>query len=162
MANKIYPIVAADHDFESVEVEVTISNEQYKAFYCHKTGQWFVAFGGETFGSIAVDSQQIESWRYLPSEKSGVDRIAAERKEQQEKHGFSIEFDVDFNKKEILSIAAKSILYEGIYARLNACPANWNKEKWDKMSHKSYEERLVLAGAWIAAELDRINVLNQM
>ncbi len=69
MANKIYPIIAADHDFESVEVEVTISNEQYKAFYCHKTGQWFVAFGGETFGSIAVDSQQIESWRYLPSEK---------------------------------------------------------------------------------------------
>jgi len=162
MENKIYPIIAADHDFESVVVEVTISNERYKAFYCHKTGQWFVAFGGETFGSIAVDSQQIESWRYLPAEKSGVDRIAAERTEQQEKHGFSIEFDVSINKNEMLSMAAQGILHRGVYNRLAACPANWNKERWNKMCYKSYEERLVLAGAWIAAELDRIHVLNQI
>jgi len=159
---KIKPIIAADHDYESIQVEVTIGNKPYKAFYCQKTGQWFVEFGGENFGSMAVDSLKIQSWRYLPAEKSGVDKIAEERSEQQEKHGFSIEFDVDFNKNESLTIAAQGILYRGIYNRLAACPPKWDKERWDKMCHKSYAERLVLAGAWIAAEIDRVNVLHSI
>jgi len=36
-------------------------------------------------------------------------------------------------------------------------PEGWNEERWNKMLNKSDERRLVIAGALIAAEIDRLN-----
>ncbi len=36
-------------------------------------------------------------------------------------------------------------------------PEGWNKELHNKMMNKPYKDRLIIAGALIAAEIDRIN-----
>lgn len=37
-------------------------------------------------------------------------------------------------------------------------PFGWDKELFEKMINKDYRSRLIIAGALIAAELDRINM----
>ena len=37
-----------------------------------------------------------------------------------------------------------------------APPIEWDWKVWDYMINKSYKERLIIAGALIAAEIDRI------
>ena len=36
-------------------------------------------------------------------------------------------------------------------------PNGWDQEIWEKMIRKPHQERLIIAGALIAAELDRLN-----
>lgn len=83
--------------------------------------------------------------------KSGIELIAIERQEQIEKHGFDKEHDANeayFN----LSNAAVFILTqdEKYY------PSEWDEQFKAKFLEKSYKERLVIAGALLAAELDKI------
>lgn len=89
--------------------------------------------------------------------KHGIDLIAEERAEQIEKHGFSITGDQANNPDKQLSMAASLLLIptgaEGIPE-----PPGWNSEKWQKMLAKPYPERVKIAGAFCAAELDRINL----
>ena len=42
-----------------------------------------------------------------------------------------------------------------------ACPEGWDKYRWRYMIQKPYKERLIIAGALIAAEIDRIQRLNK-
>lgn len=91
----------------------------------------------------------------------GIELIAKERKEQIEKHNRRLESDVIHNDKEQLRQAAMSLLVPEISKRILLCPGNWNKNQWFKMCSKSYEERLIISGALIAAEIDRINIINK-
>lgn len=89
--------------------------------------------------------------------KTGIELIAIERQEQIEKHGRTVESDVAINPNGELIDAATGIIEDGFEFRsVHKRPCNWNEEIWTKMCGKSYKERLIIAGAFIAAELDRI------
>ena len=92
--------------------------------------------------------------------KTGIELIAKERQEQIKKHGRTISYDVKHNNHYQLSGAA------GLLTHLDpedygddtdaCCPVEWDERLWEKMMSKDYEERLIIAGAFIAAEIDRL------
>lgn len=89
---------------------------------------------------------------------TGIELIAAERQEQIEKHGRTIEKDVQQNDNEQLSHGALLLLSvdyeEGIDSE--SYPDGWDHEICANMIRKPYKERLIIAGALIAAEIDRL------
>lgn len=82
--------------------------------------------------------------------------IAQERKEQIEKHRRSIENDAQFNTSFQLIDGAKKLLFSGSRHGTTE-PPGWDIQIWMKMVTKPYKERLIIAGALIAAEIDRLN-----
>jgi len=88
--------------------------------------------------------------------KSGVELIAIERQEQIEKHDRTIESDVLENLDYQLADAARLIMWPRIVYEK---PRGWNQRIWQKMVEKAYKERLIIAGALIAAEIDRLQFL---
>jgi hypothetical protein len=81
--------------------------------------------------------------------KTGVELIANERREQIEKH--SLEWDKFYNDQGQL-IDAVDILIGGN----GPTPVGWDVDSFRKMIGKPYKDRLIIAGALIAAEIDRI------
>ena len=84
---------------------------------------------------------------------SGIELIAIERQEQIEKHGFTTDIDVVTNDDYELRVAAMRMIgdrndYEP--------PVGWNKKIWAKMMAKEKKGKLIIAGALIAAEIDRL------
>lgn len=88
--------------------------------------------------------------------KTGVELIAIEREEQIEKHGRTVDKDVKFNNEFQLKNGAIELLSSDFIR-----PGGWNKTTWDKMCTKPYKERLIIAGALLAAEIDRIQRIEQ-
>lgn len=90
---------------------------------------------------------------------TGVQLIAQERQEQIEKHGRTLEHDGCVNGSGELATAAEMLLAveheEGIDPE--SYPDGWDKDVCSYMISKPYKERLIIAGALIAAEIDRIN-----
>lgn len=92
--------------------------------------------------------------------KSGIELIAIERQEQIEKHGFSLEKDKDYYLADELEGAAKFALTldDTFY------PKSWGDwwrarmvAKGASLLPKDFKiERLKIAGALIAAEIDRL------
>lgn len=90
--------------------------------------------------------------------KTGIELIAQERQEQIDKHGRTLSQDKEYNKDSQLQDAARGLIEEPRRARYrNIPPIGWDLSIWQKMWDKSYKERLIIAGALIAAEIDRIN-----
>ena len=93
---------------------------------------------------------------------TGIELIAKERKEQLEKHGISVKNDAQFNSMMQfnglgpLPIAAIGLIDDSF----QHVPMHWDKKRLDKMRKKQYKERLIIAGAFIAAELDRIQFID--
>lgn len=83
---------------------------------------------------------------------TGLELIAKERKEQIEKHGYTVDNDVQNNNNRQLLNAAGALM-TGSMLR----PTSWEQESWQHMMLKSKKERLIIAGALIAAEIDRLN-----
>jgi hypothetical protein len=91
--------------------------------------------------------------------RSGIELIAQERQEQIEKHGRTVELDVANNRGRQLSEAAAVLateLFQNNRRRLAMMPDNWDEELSFKMCRKGRVERLAIAGALIAAEIDRL------
>lgn len=90
--------------------------------------------------------------------KTGIDLIAEERAEQIVKHNRSILDDVKYNTKGQLSVAAGILAQKNIpdQVKETLIPKGWDSPIWNKMINKPYEQRLIIAGALIAAELDRL------
>jgi hypothetical protein len=91
--------------------------------------------------------------------KTGIELITIERQEQIEKHLRSIEDDSKYNSNGQLVEVVNPLIYSDSFMDIEKevlCPSNWNLEKWLHVMNKSYKERLVIAGALIAAEIDRI------
>jgi len=86
--------------------------------------------------------------------KTGIELIADERKEQIEKHGRTIEHDVRENADKQLRDAATALINKDYHA----LPNSWKFALCSKMMDKLYYERLIIAGALIAAEIDRLQV----
>lgn len=92
--------------------------------------------------------------------KTGVELISDERQEQIQKHGFAVVKDAEFYQQgELLEGAKYALTLEREYY-----PASWDFWFHDKLIAKEarmseqefWIERLKIAGALIAAELDRI------
>lgn len=89
--------------------------------------------------------------------------ILRERWEQIHIHNRTVEKDIKCNKICQLSQGASMLALDYPIGCLETedvieyhCPANWDKSIWEKMAIKNHEKRLVLAGALIIAELDRL------
>lgn len=93
--------------------------------------------------------------------KTGIELIADERGEHFTKHGRTIEGDYYDNDSEELRMAAAALIgnemKDGIY--LGKFPTVWDQEICRHMAEKSYKERLIIAGALIAAEIDRLQYI---
>ena len=87
--------------------------------------------------------------------ETGIKLIALEREEQIEKHGRTVRDDVKFNNKGQLKDAAFRLLFS--LCRHLDPPEGWNVKVWNKMKRKTVKEKLIIAGALIAAEIDRLN-----
>lgn len=93
--------------------------------------------------------------------KTGVELIAEEREKQIKKHGYNVSHDYDYKDKELL-YAALAYLKQSIFG--NALQTEsyafedwpWDMKYWH---NDGYIENLKKAGALIAAELDRVNVV---
>ena len=86
----------------------------------------------------------------------GAEKIYLERLEQIEKHGISIERDLTFN--DFRQLREGAIMLLGGYPNQDEdryLPFNWDRKQWNKMMSKPYRDRLIIAGALIAAEYDR-------
>jgi len=94
--------------------------------------------------------------------KTGIQLIEMERAEQILKHGYDPNFvheNPQYYSDGQLAVAAEMLIAseheEGIDR--NSYPENWPDEDCIKMLNKPYVERLAVAGALIAAEIDRLN-----
>ena len=95
---------------------------------------------------------------------TGIELITKERKEQIEKHGRTIESDIKLNKAYQLTEAAAVLSTEMARSskkRFAMMPDDWDDEISLKMCKKGRKERLIIAGALIAAELDKIIALEE-
>ena len=96
--------------------------------------------------------------------KTGIELIAIERQEQIEKHGYTIERDVDSydfeNNDGLYELPVMAIA--AIEGNDGHAPAGWDLVLVQKICDKEYKDRLIIAGALIAAEIDRIQALENI
>jgi hypothetical protein len=83
--------------------------------------------------------------------KTGIELIAEERQEQIEKHGYNIEEDQHYEYDALLE-AAKKLLNNDPEP-----PYAWSYKIWEHMINKPENERVIRAGAFLAAHLDWLN-----
>lgn len=94
--------------------------------------------------------------------KSGLDLIKEEREKQITKHGFTGEHHANhpewYNENQLIYAAATLSMKE-----INSClvPKNWDANWFINLIKRPYKERLFIAGALIASELDRLNQLDK-
>ncbi len=84
--------------------------------------------------------------------KTGAELIAIERDEQIKKHGFTKQHDADTHDNGNIVDAVKCIL-ENKSAK--DFPLGWENFA-GKITKKKYKEKLIIAGALLAAEVDRL------
>lgn len=104
---------------------------------------------------------------------TGIELIAQERKEQIEKHGYTEELTKNnpkwYRDHQLARVAGLLTHPEGLEELTKMHPMemaidmhlieHWNEDKLRYMAGKSYKDRLIIAGALIAAEIDRINAM---
>ncbi len=82
--------------------------------------------------------------------KTGIELITKEREEQIKKHGYTQEHDDQHKDGALINAAIFAITLRG----------EWRQKGWEifeaKMLEKSYDKRIIVAGALIAAEIDRL------
>jgi len=105
--------------------------------------------------------EQFQSAMPVDTLTSGVSLIAMERVEQIHKHHRTVRYDKGFNHEGQLSYAAALLIAPNPFAFARegnnyCCPSGWDRTLWLKMLGKSYRDRLIIAGALLAAEIDRI------
>lgn len=104
-----------------------------------------------------IDWENDPFFQLCPSDKlksmTGIEKIAQERLEQKTKHRHSIKSDWQQYPDYQLAILAEALLSNNWDMALDEFP----RDLISKLSAKSYEKRLVIAGALIAAEIDRLN-----
>lgn len=98
--------------------------------------------------------------------KKGIELIAEERQNQISK-GYTTEIDIRVNNdKQLLDAAVLLMSYTEHLNYLDynfheCVPDGWNLDIWVRLCRKPYLERITIAGALIAAEIDRINSRNK-
>ena len=98
----------------------------------------------------------------LPTYKNtiGLQLIVDERLKQIDKHGFTAEHHFNnpqFYDKGQLIYASR--LLSMLQIHLPMTPANWDQQWFNNLTERSHKQRLIIAGALIAAELDRLDFI---
>lgn len=88
--------------------------------------------------------------------KTGIQLIAEEREEHFTKHGRTMADDALQNTNRELTQVAKALLET--HPAIMDFPKQWDKAIVARMANKTYRERLIIAGALIAAEIDRLRL----
>lgn len=88
---------------------------------------------------------------------TGVQLIATERREQIMKHKRTVLNDLKTNTNNELLLAASRLLTQvlGNSGHYPAWPSHWDDAICDKMDAKTDFEKVQIAGAFMAADLDR-------
>tara|TARA_R110002020_G_C16314529_1_gene774165 strand:- start:4211 stop:4588 length:378 start_codon:yes stop_codon:yes gene_type:complete len=84
--------------------------------------------------------------------KTGIELIAEEREEQIVKHGWDLKNDQDYGREELI----KAALFCIDQTRFE-WPYYWTEEFRQKILSKTRIDQLKVAGALIAAEIDRLS-----
>lgn len=92
---------------------------------------------------------------------NGIERIAVERQEQIHKHQRTVLHDVLQNKNCQLTFGAERLVIPELDVYNYNAPDGWDEKLWEKMTSKPYKERLIIAGALIAAEIDRLQFIEK-
>lgn len=92
--------------------------------------------------------------------KTGIELIAEERQEQIEKHGFDVNRDTKYYQNQELIQAALFCIAQRdnmwpISINIH-WPLTWDEELKTKIENKDRVNQLRVAGALIAAEIDRL------
>jgi len=87
--------------------------------------------------------------------KTGIELIAKERDEQINKHGFNVTRDSGYAANQLIKAALFAINPDQF-----EWPYYWLESFRNKIMKKHILDRLVVAGALIAAEIDRLNAIN--
>lgn len=91
---------------------------------------------------------------------NGLELIFKERQEQIIKHRRTVDKDVAHNDGQQLVVAAIALIdpntEQNTNDRFMNMPAVWDEKACARMATKDYKHRLIIAGALIAAEIDRI------
>ncbi len=95
--------------------------------------------------------------------KTGTELIAEERRKQIDKHGFSGEHHANhpewYNQFQL--IEAARYLSNPHVSPNTWYPLNWDMYWFYDLCQRKHQERLKIAGALIAAEIDRLQTLTQ-
>lgn len=94
--------------------------------------------------------------------KTGIELIADERQKQLVKYPVVRDMKYNSTFDRPLTKAASALTIEhGFLATQFMKPDNWDEQQWLEMMAKPYKERLIIAGALIAAEIDRVIVTEE-
>lgn len=107
----------------------------------------------QTYPEAVREFENELIWGPKSKYMTGVELIAQERLEQKVKHGRTVKHDAEINQFGELREAAVAL----IQGDIEDMPAEWDQTICNYMMRKPLKERLVIAGALIAAELDRLN-----
>ncbi len=89
-------------------------------------------------------------------ELTGAQLIAKERQEQIEKHGWSLDNDQHYKHQQLKQAALYCLMPDFF-----SWPQGWIEKFKIKIDNKSKIEQLTVAGAFIAAEIDRLLKLKE-
>lgn len=88
--------------------------------------------------------------------KTGIELMSEERQKQITKHGFTGEHHFNhpewYDKHQLIEASMKL----SYVIPNDEAPYNWDKDWFSHLCNRPYEERLIISGALIAAEIDRI------
>lgn len=92
-------------------------------------------------------------WKTKTKVMTGVEKIAQKRLDQKIKHGHSIRSDYESYPDYELMTAAQAILT----GDPEMMPDSWDRATSIRLCSKSLEDRLITAGAMLAAQIDVLN-----
>ena len=92
----------------------------------------------------------------------GIIAIIQERADQVNKYNYTAEYHANnpklYNDNQLV-YAAQILMFDLHY--FMPCPNYWDKDWWRKLQLKPKEEKLAIAGAFIACEIDRLSYIEK-
>lgn len=86
------------------------------------------------------------------SKSPAIEQVAIERLEQIEKHGWTQEIDLNYEKKELRDAALYAMTLDPRW-----WPIGWSEHFRQKIYAKTRKQRMVVAAALLCAEIDRLD-----
>ena len=157
MGLPLWPVVTAEKEGSGFVGQIS-AEEIKKKYGRDNTSIEFLSDTKELDKKLTELYKEWETFFADFPKATGIDLIASERKEQIETHGYSVEGDVENNPWQLRFAINQLVREEGLN---KTWPAGWSMAGWEKLISKPYKDRLVIAGALIAAELDRMMLVEE-
>lgn len=82
---------------------------------------------------------------------NGIEKIIVKRIDQLDKHGYSVKSDLKYVDGQLNSVASALVTQNPLH-----WPKDWDFEIYKRWMSEPREEQLAIAGAFLAAEIDRL------